>query len=124
MRTATIFILAVLFGWPLASGQAAQVVPGAGAVFINAGSGFTQIAGPTEVAPGTSVLVAWDGSAEIRYASCPTVAVQPGQIAIVDENCQAFGLEATTLIVGVGAQALGLALATGVDPKAKRPASP
>jgi hypothetical protein len=54
-----------------------------GAVQINSGSGFRQVAGPAQVAPGTSVMAAPGASAEIVYSDRCRIPVRPGSVVVV-----------------------------------------
>src|SRR5271167_2346729 len=60
-----------------ASAGAASLVSIHGAVQINSGSGFHQVAGSAELAPGNSVMVAPGASAEIRYSADCRIPVRP-----------------------------------------------
>jgi hypothetical protein len=69
-----------------ASAGAASLVSIKGAVQINSGSGFhqvAQVAGSAELAPGNSVMVAAGASAEIRYSDDCRIPVRPGSVEVV-----------------------------------------
>jgi hypothetical protein len=66
-----------------ASAGAASLVSIKGAVQINTGSGFHQVAGSAELAPGNSVMVAAGASAEIRYSDDCRIPVRPGSVEVV-----------------------------------------
>jgi hypothetical protein len=66
-----------------ASAGAASLVSIKGAVQINNGSGFHDAAGPAELAPGNSVMVAPGASAEIRYSDDCRIPVRPGSVEVV-----------------------------------------
>jgi hypothetical protein len=66
-----------------ASAGAASLVSIQGAVQINSGSGFHQVAAAAELAPGNSVMVAAGASAEIRYSDDCRIPVRPGSVAVV-----------------------------------------
>jgi len=66
-----------------ASAGAASLVSIKGAVQINSGSGFHQVAGSAELAPGNSVMVAPGASAEIRYSDDCRITVRPGSVQVV-----------------------------------------
>jgi hypothetical protein len=54
-----------------------------GSVQVNSGSGFHQVAGAAQVAPGTSVMAAPGGSAEILYSDGCRTPVRPGSVQVV-----------------------------------------
>ena len=54
-----------------------------GRVQVNSGSGFHQVVGATEVAPGTSVMASPGGGAEIFYSDGCRIPVRPGSVAVV-----------------------------------------
>jgi hypothetical protein len=66
-----------------ASAGAASLVSIKGAVQIDSGSGFHQVAGSAELAPGNSVMVAAGASAEIRYSDDCRITVRPGSVEVV-----------------------------------------
>jgi hypothetical protein len=66
-----------------ASAGAASLVSIQGAVQINSGSGFHQVAAAAELAPGNSVMVAAGASTEIRYSDDCRIPVRPGSVAVV-----------------------------------------
>jgi hypothetical protein len=73
-----------LFGNYAAS--AATVSRESGVVLVNRGSGFVQLAGDAELAPGDQVMVRPGGSAAIIYSSDCIVRVAPGLVSAVQEN--------------------------------------
>jgi|SRR5580704_18527978 hypothetical protein len=66
-----------------ASADAASLGSIQGMVQINSGSGFHQVAGATEVSPGTSVMAAPGASAEIRYSDDCRIPVSSGLVEVV-----------------------------------------
>src|SRR5208283_395962 len=66
-----------------ASAGAASLVSIQGAVQINSGAGFHQVAAAAELAPGNSVMVAAGASAEIRYSDDCRIPVRPGSVQVV-----------------------------------------
>jgi hypothetical protein len=66
-----------------ASAGATSLVSIKGAVQINSGSGFHQVAGSAELAPGNSVMAAAGASAEIRYSDDCRIPVKPGSIEVI-----------------------------------------
>jgi hypothetical protein len=66
-----------------ASAGAASLVSTKGAVQINSGSGFHQVSGSAELAPGNSVMVPPGASAEIRYSDDCRIPVRPGSVEVV-----------------------------------------
>jgi hypothetical protein len=66
-----------------ASAGAASLVSIKGAVQIDNGSGFHQVAGSAELAPGNFVMVAAGASAEIRYSDDCRITVRPGSVEVV-----------------------------------------
>lgn len=83
-----------------------------GAVKINSGSGFSQVAGATEVPPGTSVMAAPGASAEIVYPDGCRIPVRPGSVEVVSPISPCAqgqaGLDYTYYYVLGGAAAIGL----------------
>jgi hypothetical protein len=76
---------AAVFSFSTSAG-AASLVSIKGAVQINSGSGFhqvAQVAGSAELAPGNSVMVAAGASAEIRYSDDCRIPVRPGSVEVV-----------------------------------------
>jgi hypothetical protein len=73
---------AVVFSFGASAG-AASLVSIKGAVQINSGSGFHQVAGSAELAPGNSVMVASGASAEIRYSDDCRIPVGAGSVQVV-----------------------------------------
>jgi hypothetical protein len=66
-----------------ASAGATSLVSIKGAVQINNGSGFHEVTGSAELAPGNSVMVAPGASAEIRYSDDCRIPVRPGSVEVV-----------------------------------------
>jgi hypothetical protein len=54
-----------------------------GTIQVNGGSGFHQVAGVAEVAPGTSVMAGPQSSAEVLYSDGCRIPVRPGSVAVV-----------------------------------------
>jgi hypothetical protein len=54
-----------------------------GTIQVNSGSGFHQVAGAADVAPGTSVMAAPTSSAEIVYSDGCRTPVEPGSVVVV-----------------------------------------
>jgi hypothetical protein len=54
-----------------------------GPLQVNTGSGFHQVSGTTQVAPGGSVMVGPRGKAEILYSDGCRIPVTPGSVAVV-----------------------------------------
>jgi hypothetical protein len=67
----------------VASAQAASLTSIQGGVRTNSGSGFHNVVGDTQVAPGTSVMVAPGGSADILYSDGCRIPVRPGAVQVV-----------------------------------------
>ncbi len=60
---------------------AAALQPGAGTLYVmQNGSGYQPVAAPTEVPPGTLVMVSPGGSANMTYADGCVVPIQPGSV--------------------------------------------
>jgi hypothetical protein len=66
-----------------ASAFAATVTPIKGTLQINTGHGFQKVSGPTQVVPGSAVMVGLGGKGEIRYSDGCRIQVTPGSLAIV-----------------------------------------
>jgi hypothetical protein len=79
---ASLAACAVVFSFDASAG-ATSLVSIKGAVQINSGSGFHQVAGSTELAPGNSVMAAAGASAEIRYSDDCRIPVRPGSIKVI-----------------------------------------
>jgi hypothetical protein len=63
--------------------SAASLTSIRGSVQINSGSGFHRVARAAQVAPGTSVMAAPGGSAEILYSDGCRIPVRPGSVEVV-----------------------------------------
>jgi hypothetical protein len=72
--------LAVSFA---SSAQAASLTSIQGGVRINSGSGFHEVGRDAQVTPGTSVMVAPGGSADILYSDGCRIPVRPGAVQVV-----------------------------------------
>jgi hypothetical protein len=115
------------------SASAATVTPVEGQVLINQGEGYRLATGPTEAAPGSSVVANPGGSAQIVYPDGCTVNVEPGAVvAITQESpCATTSalpppVDGTTIAIGaavVGAGAIAAILLSQGGDKDK-PASP
>jgi hypothetical protein len=82
IRVCTVAVLSGL----LAAGPAvaATVQPGSGTLYISqGGAGYQPIAGPTEVNPGTQVMVSPGGNASLTYPDGCVVQVRPGEVTII-----------------------------------------
>ena len=81
IRVYTVAVLSVL----LAAGPAlaATVQPGSGTLFVQGGNGFQPITGPTEVPPGTQVMVSPGGYANLTYPDGCAVQVRPGEVTTI-----------------------------------------
>ncbi len=88
MRIAVLAIVAVAF-FP-AQALAVKVAPMSGEVRVNTGQGFELIKIPTEVAPGTKIMVSPEGSAFITYAKDCVVAAASAAVTIVQDQPQCF----------------------------------
>jgi hypothetical protein len=65
------------------SAGAASLASIQGSVKVNSGSGFHEVAGTAQVAPGTSVMVAPGGRADILYSDGCRIPVRPGAVQVV-----------------------------------------
>ncbi len=100
-----------------------------GTVRVNGGSGFKQVAGATEVAPGTAVVAAPGGSAVIIYSNNCRVMVVPGAAVVVSQvppSCDQAGLvqDYSGYYFLGGATALGLGFGLWAAQGQNKPASP
>jgi hypothetical protein len=127
MRTVTLLVViaATAFG---ATAHAATVVPGQGIVMVNHGQGYQQVAGSTDVSPGTTVVVGPGGSAQVVYADGCTVQVEPGSVVTVAPQPPCLttgainplpGMSGTTLAVGAVVVGGGVAAAVLLSRKSK-----
>ena len=141
-KPVSIVISVALLGW---SAQAATLTNVEGAVSVNRGSGFKQVAAGAELNPGDRVRTG-AGSADIVYANGCASRLGPDQLAVVlatppscgagagglaDGPAATGGPSTDTLIVGgviaAAAAGVGIALATSnSDPASSKsdPASP
>ena len=78
-----IFATSALAFASVASAEAASLASIQGDVKINRGSGFHRVAGAVQVVPGTSVMVAPGGSADILYSDGCRIPVRPGAVQVV-----------------------------------------
>lgn len=109
---------------------AATVVP-SGDVYIDRGTGYQQIVGPTEAKAGDVVMAMAGGSASISYENGCLQSVDVGAVAIVSEIPPCVGEQATTspgvdytLVIGGLAVAGGVAAAVALSGDDDPPASP
>jgi hypothetical protein len=79
---------AVMLALSPAAVLAAKVSPTGGEVRVNSGHGFELITAPTEVGPGSQVMVSPKGSAIIAYADGCLVAAASSTVTVVDANPQ------------------------------------
>lgn len=84
IRIFTVFILcAVLEVTPATA--AAMVQPTAGTLYVTQnGNGYLPVIGPTEVEPGTVVMVSPGGLANMTYSDGCVVPIQPGSVFTVE----------------------------------------
>lgn len=68
--------------------QAATVEVIQAKVSVNAGKGFVRVTGSAAVRPGNSVMAGPGGSAEIVYDNGCRQRVEPGSVAVVQQNPQ------------------------------------
>lgn len=85
LRTAALAAGALLL---TSHAQAATVEVIQAKVSVNAGKGFVRITGSAAVRPGNSVMAAPGGSAEIVYDNGCRQRVEPGSVAVVQQNPQ------------------------------------
>lgn len=108
---------------------AATVVP-SGDVYIDRGTGYQQVVGPTEAKAGDVVMAMAGGSASISYENGCLQSVDVGAVAIVSEIPPCVGEQATppgvdyTLVIGGLAVAGGVAAAVALSGDDDPPASP
>lgn len=130
MRAILIGVSAALFG---ATAHAAQVIPTAGSVFIDRGTGYTEVKAPTEGKNGDVVIALVGGSGEVVYSDGCRAKVEVGNVVTITEpspcaalnntNSTVGGVD-TTLIIGGVAVAGGVAAAIALSGGSDKPASP
>jgi len=84
VTTATIAFNATTFAANVVPIEGPLVIPMDGSLLVNSGSGFQQLAGPSQVAPGGSVMVRPGGKGEIVYTDGCRVPVTPGALAQIE----------------------------------------
>jgi hypothetical protein len=82
MKTLGFFIIPLVIVFDTAA-FAATVTSIEGPLQVNTGSGFHQVSGTAQVAPGGSVMVGPGGKGEILYSDGCRIPVTPGSVAVV-----------------------------------------